>query len=400
MVAPMFHFTAPPPLALYVHIPWCVRKCPYCDFNSHTAPEHLPADAYVRALLADLDRELSGAPGRRVETVFIGGGTPSLLSPLALGQLLEGLHSRLCLGQHTEITLEANPGTLARARLAALRALGINRLSLGVQSFDDAVLHRIGRIHDGASARRAVEDAQAVGLENINIDLMFALPGQTPAMAEADLRTALGLAPAHLSYYQLTIEPNTLFYRHPPALPDDETAWSMQRQAEQLLANHGYTHYETSAYAKPQRACGHNMNYWRFGDYLGIGAGAHGKRTDVGAQTITRHHKHRQPGRYMQSIDNADTERGRHLLSPADAVFEFMLNALRLSEGFSQTLFTARTGLAWERVKPELRRAQHDGLLRRAGGRTLATPLGQRFLNDLSERFLPPDGGVPHERID
>ena len=398
----MFRFTRPPPLALYVHIPWCVRRCPYCDFNSHAAPQTLPEEAYVRALLADLDRELAGAPGRRVETVFLGGGTPSLFSPRALGRLLEGLGTRLTLGPDSEITLEANPGTLTRARLAALRSLGINRLSLGVQSFDDALLRRIGRIHDGAEALRAVEDARAAGFDNLNIDLMFALPGQTPAQARADLRRALALAPEHLSYYQLTIEPNTRFYSHPPAaLPDDDGAWSMQQRAEQLLADHGYTHYEVSAYARPQRACRHNMNYWLFGDYIGIGAGAHGKLTDVATQTIRRHHKHRLPGRYMEEhTDTPGAARAERLLDPAEAVFEFMLNALRLGGGFPQALFTARTGLAWTRVEPVARQAQADGLLHLGRGRVSTTALGQRFLNDLTGRFLPSQGGVPHERTD
>ncbi len=386
---PNRRFTEPLPLSLYVHLPWCVRKCPYCDFNSHAAPEHLPEDRYVAALLADLEAELPRVWGRRLVSVFLGGGTPSLFSPEAMAELIAGLRARLPLRADTEITLEANPGTFEQSRFRAYREAGVNRLSIGVQSFNDTMLERIGRIHDASEACRAVEEAAGAGFDNINIDLMFGLPQQTGSEAEADLRKAIALAPAHLSYYQLTLEPNTLFHHDPPSLPDDDTLWEMQVRAHERLAEAGYTQYEVSAFATPGSHCLHNLNYWEFGDYLGIGAGAHGKITDVAAGLITRRWKLRQPLAYMQATEGGDPTAGERRIGDEDVRFEFMLNALRLTEGVSIDLFTQRTGLDVDRVANILDRARNQGMLEADADRIVPTALGRRFLNDLTALFLP-----------
>lgn len=383
----MFDFVKPPPLSLYVHVPWCVRKCPYCDFNSHALRDALPQDAYIDALLADLDQEISRAVDRMVETIFIGGGTPSLLSPAALERLLTGIRKRLAQGSGIEITLEANPGTAEQAKFKAFRSLGINRLSIGAQSFDDHTLIRLGRIHTGREAARAAELARAAGFENINIDLMFGLPEQTVDDCLRDLSTAIGLAPNHISFYQLTIEPNTEFHHRPPLLPDDDCCWEMQRAGENLLADSGYTQYEVSAYARASARCRHNLNYWRFGDYLGIGAGAHGKLSGPGA--INRRWKFRQPRQYMRAALDGGATGGERCLDEADAVFEFMLNALRLREGFELEWFTAHTGLPQQTIMPQLARTARDDLLNFDGRRITPTDLGWRFLNDLTARFIP-----------
>ena len=298
----MFQFTALPPLSLYIHLPWCVRKCPYCDFNSHevkSANGELPEMEYVDAMLKDLEQDLPRIWGRRVMSVFIGGGTPSLLSPEAMDRLLSGLRARLVINADAEITLEANPGTAEQEKFREYRALGINRLSIGVQSFHDDALQKLGRIHGRNEAIRAAEMAHAAGFDNFNLDLMFALPNQTPKQAAEDVATAIDLEPAHISYYQLTLEPNTLFYAQPPVLPDNDIAWQMQQAGQQQLGEANYGQYEVSAYAQPKRQCAHNLNYWQFGDYLGIGAGAHGKITDASQQNITRLAKCRHPQDFM-----------------------------------------------------------------------------------------------------
>lgn len=384
-----FRLTSSPPLALYVHLPWCIRKCPYCDFNSHALQGRLAESTYVEALLADLDHSAAHIHGRRLETVFIGGGTPSLFSPRALDTLLQGIRTRLDLSEQAEITLEANPGTFEQVKFREFRALGINRLSIGVQSFDDRMLQALGRIHDGKGAQRALEMAHTAGFENINIDLMFALAGQSRSLCLADVATAIALQPSHVSFYQLTIEPNTRFHRHPPRLPSEEVIWEMQTKGAQLLAQHGYTQYEVSAFARAQRQCRHNLNYWRYGDYLGIGAGAHGKLTNLEYQSIQRQRRYRSPQRYMLMSGQDGGRREVQRLTPSDVVFEFMLNALRLWEGFDLKLFRARTGLSEALVAPELQKAAHEGLLTLEGQWVQPTAFGKRFLNDLSQRFLP-----------
>jgi putative oxygen-independent coproporphyrinogen III oxidase len=385
-----------PPLALYLHFPWCVRKCPYCDFNSHTLQQELPQQAYLDALLIDLDAQRAPLGERPVVSLFLGGGTPSLFAPAAIGQLLEAVRARLPVAAGAEITLEANPGTIERGRFADYRGAGINRVSLGAQSFDASMLERLGRIHSAEDTRRAVEELRAAGLDNFNLDLMYALPGQDLAGALADLRAAIELAPAHLSHYQLTLEPGTVFGGRPPAgLPDDELSYQMQRRCQDELAASGYSQYETSAYARPGAQCAHNLNYWNFGDYLGVGAGAHGKLSRAGEGAIVRTVREREPRRYLA--------RGRDGPPPTTPVraeelpFEFMMNALRLAGGFETTLFESRTGLGWETVRASMDRLAARGLLTQtlAGGeRWRPTELGQRFLNDLISEFLPARPGV------
>ncbi len=379
----------PIPLALYVHIPWCVRKCPYCDFNSHEARGLIPEAAYVGALLADLEQDLPRVWGRRIESVFIGGGTPSLFSAEALDRLLAGLRARLPLRPDTEITLEANPGAVERGKFAEFREAGVNRLSIGVQSFDDEQLQRLGRIHDRRAAFAAAEAAQAAGLDNFNLDLMFGLPGQTVARARADIANAIALQPAHLSYYQLTIEPNTAFHQSPPTLPDDETTDLIQQRAQAELARCGYQQYEVSAYARQNRCCRHNLNYWHFGDYLGIGAGAHGKRTDPATGTIHRLWKLRHPRDYLASAGTPAGIGGDEPIRPVDLPVEFLMNALRLVEGVPAALFEERTGLPLTVLEPGLGQARERGLMTADAERLQPTELGLRFLNDLLPTFMP-----------
>ncbi len=377
------------PLALYIHIPWCVRKCPYCDFNSHEVRGSVPESAYVDALLADLEQDLSRAGERRIESVFVGGGTPSLFSAEALDRLLSGLRARLLSRPDAEITLEANPGAVERGKFAEFREAGINRLSIGVQSFDDEHLHRLGRIHDRRAAFAAAEAAHAAGLDNFNLDLMFGLPGQTVARALADVANAVVLQPAHLSYYQLTIEPNTAFHQAPPTLPDDETTDLMQRRAQAELARHGYERYEVSAYAHANRRCRHNLNYWEFGDYLGIGAGAHGKLTDLAVGSIHRRWKLKHPRDYLASAGTPASIGGDAAIGEADRPVEFLMNALRLVEGVPAALFPERTGLPLTALEPGLSRARERGLMVVDVDRLRPTELGLRFLNDLLQEFMP-----------
>ncbi|MBA4503653.1 radical SAM family heme chaperone HemW [Marinobacterium marinum] len=379
--------TSLPPLSLYVHIPWCVRKCPYCDFNSHAAPEQLPEADYVAALLDDLEADLPLAGARPLQSIFIGGGTPSLFSAAAIDTLLQGIRQRIDLVPGAEITLEANPGTFERNRFEAYRDAGINRLSIGVQSFHAEYLARLGRIHNPDEALRAAEAAVAI-FPQVNLDLMHGLPGQQVEQALADLRQALEFAPGHLSWYQLTIEPNTEFHARPPQLPLDETLWDIQEQGQALLAAGGYAQYEVSAYARPGRQARHNLNYWQFGDYLGIGAGAHAKISHLDADGqlhIHRRHKLRQPKGYMDPLRRVA---GQDPIRPEDRAFEFMLNALRLTEGVTTDLFSARTGVNVSTIETLLAQARQRGLLINDATRLAPTLQGRLFLNDLLALFL------------
>ncbi|MGH8675089.1 MAG: radical SAM family heme chaperone HemW, partial [Burkholderiales bacterium] len=349
-------FAVLPPLALYVHLPWCARKCPYCDFNSHERSEALPEREYITALLSDLEAMLPSVWGRRVVSIFIGGGTPSLFSPEAIERLLSEIRARIGVEPIAEITLEANPGTVEAARFRGYRAAGVNRLSLGVQSFDDAMLGRLGRIHSADEARRAIDIAQQT-FDNVNIDLMYGLPGQTLAMARADIEEGAGFGTPHLSAYQLTIEPNTVFFAHPPKLPGHDAAADMQLAVEEILRGAGFEHYETSVFAKPGRRCRHNLNYWEFGDYLGIGAGAHGKLSF--ADRVTRHEQVRQPREYL-TAGGAVPQRA---IPVRELPFEFALNAFRLIEGFSTGLYSERAGLPAMTIEHALRAAEAGGLI-------------------------------------
>ena len=385
----MFNFTATPPLSLYIHIPWCVRKCPYCDFNSHAVRDGIPEQAYVDALVADLEQDLPEVWGRVAGSIFIGGGTPSLFSPEAVERLLGAVRARIPLKPDAEITLEANPGTVDREHFAGFRAAGVNRLSLGIQSFQDGLLERIGRIHDGHEAMAAVAAARDAGFENFNLDLMFGLPGQTIEQALADLRTAAAMHPAHISWYELTIEPNTWFHRHPPEQPEDALLWDMQAAGRELLGASGYARYEVSAYAQPGRECHHNLNYWQFGDYLGIGAGAHGKLSTAATQTITRIAKTRHPRSYLDAAHSAGRIGSRTTLTPADAILEYAMNALRLDCGFSMSGFTAATGLPASAIERPVRQGIARDLLSAADEVIRTTPEGQRYLNELLQLWMP-----------
>jgi oxygen-independent coproporphyrinogen-3 oxidase len=378
-----------PPLSLYVHLPWCVRKCPYCDFNSHEQRGALPFAAYVDALIADLDHDLPLAWGRTVHTVFFGGGTPSLFPPDAIDAFLQQASSRLRFAPHAEITLETNPGTAEHGRFEGYRAAGVNRLSFGIQSFDDGCLQRLGRIHDSREAVAAVKLAQDAGFDNFNLDLMYALPGQSLAMAEDDVARAIALDPAHISHYQLTLEPNTVFAARPPRdIPDHDAAWAIQERCQAMLAQAGYAQYETSAYARPDRQCAHNLNYWHFGDYLGVGAGAHGKLTLGAEQAILRRWKLKHPAAYLANAGSAAAIGGDERIEPARRPFDYMLNALRLNDGFALAEFEARTGLPRSAIATELGEAVSRGWLETDGQRVVPTEFGQRFANDVIELFL------------
>jgi len=378
-------FKVLPPLSLYIHIPWCVRKCPYCDFNSHEARGALPEQEYVAALIRDLETALPLIWGRKVYTVFFGGGTPSLLSGESVDQIISSVRMLLPLALDAEITLEANPGTVEADRFAAYRAAGVNRLSMGIQSFNDAHLQALGRIHSADEAKRAIGIAQQ-HFDNLNLDLMYALPKQTLEQALQDVQTALSFVPQHLSCYHLTLEPNTLFHRNPPSLPDDDASSDMQKRIEDLLAEHGYQHYETSAFAQPKRRARHNLNYWQFGDYLGIGAGAHSKLSFP--DKIMRQARYKQPQAYMQQVAKEAPIQFENEVSRDELGFEFMMNTLRLNEGFGSVLFQERTSLPLLSLSRELDEAEQRGLLFRDHQRLAPTRLGQRFLNDLLEIFL------------
>jgi putative oxygen-independent coproporphyrinogen III oxidase len=378
-----------PPLSLYVHVPWCVRKCPYCDFNSHQRDGELPEAEYVQALLNDLRADAHFAQGRKLQSIFIGGGTPSLFSPQAYARLLEECAKLIPFADDIEITLEANPGTAEQQKFTGFRAAGINRLSIGVQSFDAARLKQLGRIHDGGEALRAADFARKAGFANFNLDLMFGLPEQNTAQALADLRTAIACAPTHVSWYQLTIEPNTEFFRRPPLLPHDDAIAEMQDAGMALLQVHGYARYEISAYGQPGRQARHNLNYWEFGDYLGIGAGAHGKVTLPHKQEIVRTRKTRMPAHYL----SADTPTGEFTAEAkpvprAELPLEFMMNALRLSAGVPAPSFTERTGLPLATIAEALASLRQRGLLAATPVRIQPTPRGLQYLNELLLAFM------------
>ena len=376
-----------PPLALYVHLPWCVAKCPYCDFNSHERRGELPEESYVTALLADLDASLPDVQGRALATIFIGGGTPSLFSAESIARLLEGVRSRVPLATDVEVTLEANPGAVESHKFEGFRAAGVNRLSLGVQSFAPAQLATLGRIHDVAEARHAIALARA-SFERVNIDLMYVLPGQTPEEAISDVETALASGATHLSFYHLTIEPNTVFHAKPPQLPDEDAAVAIEEAVHERVAAAGFRRYEISAWARPGEECRHNLNYWRFGDYLGIGAGAHAKLTTQAG--VARESRTRAPADYLRrAAAGTSTVAERRIVTPAELPFEFMLNALRLPDGIPEKLFMERTGLPLAAAEPALSTALERDLLVRRHGEIRPTALGLRFLNDLIGLFLP-----------
>ncbi len=398
----------PAALSLYVHMPWCVRKCPYCDFNSHQLKSGRPDGAYIDALISDFDAECPLIAGRRIATVFFGGGTPSLFSPEDFARLFRALRQRIDCAVDAEITLEANPGTIERGRFAGYREAGINRVSLGAQTFTARALERLGRIHTADDTHRAVEELRVAGIENFNLDLMYALPEQTLDEAIADVRTACALAPTHVSYYQLTLEPGTVFHARPPPLPDDEAAWHIQSECQRLLAAAGYLQYEVSAYARAGGQCRHNLNYWLFGDYLGIGAGAHGKISLERPGKILRTAKARQPREFQERVTRGVAGAGlgsieascdggegtanrgeeRKFVPITDLAFEFMLNALRLNEGFSDLCFEVGTGLPAETFRVPMEAAKTRGLVEATDEGWRPTDLGRRFLNDLQASFL------------
>jgi putative oxygen-independent coproporphyrinogen III oxidase len=375
-----------PPLALYVHFPWCVRKCPYCDFNSYALAGELAAEPYLQRLARDLEAQAHEVSGREVISVFLGGGTPSLFPPEAIARVLQAARRHLAFAVDAEVTLEANPGTIERGAFREYRAAGITRVSLGAQSFDAARLSALGRIHSPDETRRAAAELHAAGLANFNLDLMYALPGQDLAGALADVRQALELAPAHLSHYQLTLEPGTVFAAHPPPLPPEDAAAAMHAQCTQLLAGAGFARYEVSAYARAGARCRHNLNYWNFGDYLGVGAGAHGKLTCSHDADIVRTTQLREPRRYLAA---ADAVLARRSIPLHERPFEFMLNALRLTHGFDRASFCARTGLPWESVAAVLERQRQRGLLEASAAGYRPSAQGLLFLNDLLLEFLP-----------
>ena len=385
-----------PPLSLYVHIPWCLKKCPYCDFNSHEKRGELPEDEYVDALTADLEASLANVWGRKLHTIFIGGGTPSLFSPRVIDRLLTAIRTRLPVDPEAEVTMEANPGTFEAERFRGFRDAGVNRLSIGVQSFDDAKLAALGRVHGADEARRAIEAALAL-FDTVNVDLMYALPGQSVEAARADVNEAIAHGAPHVSAYHLTLEPDTHFHRFPPQLPSDDAAADMQEGIESLLAGAGYGHYETSAFAKPGHRARHNLNYWTFGDYVGIGAGAHGKVSF--RDRIVREVRERKPQSYLRAAAAGDAVQETRDVAEAELPFEFMLNALRLIEGFPVALFAQRTGLPLAVVEPQLRAAEAAGLIERDHVRIRPSAKGQRFLNDLLEGFLAPAAARPAARV-
>jgi oxygen-independent coproporphyrinogen-3 oxidase len=375
----------PIPLSLYIHIPWCVQKCPYCDFNSHAVKDAIPEQRYVQALLADLQRDLiTFQIDRPIQSIFIGGGTPSLFSPAAIDTLLTGVRKLVSVATGVEITLEANPGTFESHKFAEFQALGINRLSIGVQSFNDRHLKKLGRIHDSLQALAAVEMAQQAGFKNFNLDLMFGLPQQTVAESLTDIKTAIALKPPHLSFYQLTLEPNTYFHQFPPKLPEDELIFTAQQQCQALLAEHGYQQYEVSAYSQPTAQCQHNLNYWQFGDYLGIGAGAHGKISLVLPEQIIRTVKPKNPQAYLVS----HSAMSQTVIASAESPLEFMMNHLRLKQGFSVSHYQATTGLSAQTLEPALSEAIAEGLLLQQGEHYFCSETGWNFLDVILEKFI------------
>lgn len=385
----MFNFTELPPLALYIHFPWCVQKCPYCDFNSHELKPGLNEKDYINALISDLEQELPLFWGRSISSIFMGGGTPSLFSPESIDQLLSALRARLSFSPQVEITMEANPGSVELGKFSEFSAAGVNRLSIGIQSFNDDKLQRLGRIHGRKEAIRAAEHAHDAGFNSFNLDLMYGLPDQSLQQAIDDIETAMALEPHHLSHYQLTIEPNTLFHHQPPVTPDDDQLWTMQLDCQSHLAKKGYLQYEVSAYAKNNYQCQHNLNYWQFGDYLGIGAGAHGKLSNAADQTIIRSWKVKQPKDYLAKAATVNRVSGSKNLSRDDAGFEFIMNALRLNEGFATELFQRHTGLPISTIENTLKQAEDKGWLDWQLKQIKPTETGRQYLNSLLELFLP-----------
>lgn len=374
-----------PPLSLYIHIPWCIKKCPYCDFNSHAVKENLPESQYIDVLLDDLSKDIDlYGIGRPLGSIFIGGGTPSLFAPQSFERLLQGVARQLVFDEGIEITLEANPGTFEAGKFREFRALGINRLSVGVQSFNDALLSRLGRVHSAQEAVHAIETARQVGFDNLNIDLMFGLPQATLSCSQKDVQTAIGLEPAHISFYQLTLEPNTYFYQFPPPLPDDDAIFHIQKSGQRLLADHGYQQYEVSAYSQPGKQCRHNLNYWQFGDYLGIGAGAHGKLTLAKPGQIVRTRKPKSPGHYLREPQSVAAE----AIAISDLPLEFAMNQLRLRKGFSLNAFQAMTGLTAGHLQPALGRCIGRGLMVLENGHYTCTQTGWDFLDSVLQEFL------------
>jgi putative oxygen-independent coproporphyrinogen III oxidase len=375
-----------PPLILYVHIPWCIKKCPYCDFNSHAAKAELPELAYIDTLLTDLDSDLERfCITRPIETIFIGGGTPSLFSPESLDRLLQGIRNRTTLTENLEITLEANPGTFESTKFAEFKSLGINRLSIGIQSFNNDLLATLGRVHSGQEALKAGEIAQQAGFTNFNLDLMFGLPGGIAGDSENDITTAISLKPTHISFYQLTLEPNTLFHKFPPKLPDDEAIFATQKNCQQLLAEHGYQQYEVSAYSQPNKQCRHNVNYWQFGDYLGIGAGAHGKISLGLPHQITRTFKTKSPEQYLK---NPSENGGNQIISTDELPLEYIMNQLRLRRGFTLGHYQTMTGLDGTTLQPALSECVKQGLVKLENDYYVCTELGWDFLDDVVGCFV------------
>ncbi len=399
MTVTLRQFTEYPPLTLYVHFPWCVKKCPYCDFNSHAVKTEIPEREYLEALVTDLEQHAPDIWGRPVEAIFFGGGTPSLISNQGMDYLMGKIRAITRLQPDAEITLEANPGTLEAGRFAGYREAGINRLSIGVQSFDDTCLQALGRVHDGGQAIAACESVAQAGFDNFNIDLMHGLPDQSADKAAEDVRQAIELSPTHISYYQLTIEPNTLFHAQPPVLPQEEALWEIQDNGHRQLADHGYAQYEVSAFAQPGRQCNHNLNYWLFGDYLGIGAGAHSKLTFPAHNAIHRLSKHRHPDRYMQTSTESGRIQSSEVLKAEDSRLEFMMNALRLNAGFESELFSRRTGEPLHTLEHTLSVAEEAGLITRTHLRVEPTTDGLRHLNTLLELFMPQDAASGEQTI-
>ena len=376
-----------PPLSLYIHIPWCIKKCPYCDFNSHAVKSDTPEAAYIDTLLNDLTEDLQRyAITRPISSIFIGGGTPSLFAPESFERLLSGIKQRIALIPDIEITLEANPGTFESQKFAEFRALGINRLSIGIQSFNDVLLQKLGRVHSSKEALVAGDIAKHAGFDNFNLDLMFGLPDSNPEDSINDVKTAISLKPTHLSFYQLTLEPNTYFHKFPPQLPNDESIFSTQKQAQQILAEHGYHHYEVSAYSQTNRQCQHNLNYWQFGDYLGIGAGAHGKITQALPQSITRSFKPKSPEQYLA---NTHKNGGAELISSTELPLEFVMNHLRLKQGFTVDTYQARTGLSIDTLDPALSNCLKEELLIYRNNHYYCTEQGWNFMDNILEKFIP-----------
>ena len=385
----MFNFTSLPPLALYIHFPWCVQKCPYCDFNSHELKANLDEKKYIDALISDLEQELPLFWGRSISSIFMGGGTPSLFSPESIDRLISALRARLTFSPDIEITMEANPGTVELGKFNEFNHAGINRLSIGIQSFNDEKLKSLGRIHGRKEAIRAAELAHDANFNSFNLDLMYGLPYQSLAQAVEDIETAIALEPKHLSHYQLTIEPNTFFHHQPPAVPDDDKLWEMQEACQTSLAKHDYAQYEISAYSKKDYQCQHNLNYWQFGDYLGIGAGAHGKLTNAPEQKITRSWKVKQPQDYLDKATSDKRISGEKILTSNDAAFEFMMNALRLNDGFETEIFQHHVGLPISSVEKSLKQAEEKNLIHWELKRIKPTETGRQYLNTLLELFMP-----------